>query len=276
MATFEADPQLLDSLIVTLKELRSHSNEKPVDPMRTRNTKKSTEESPTNINKVLEALLKEVSSQLEIMQKFREEQEKFREEQEKKVLDISNQLQEQKDQLDEVQQRGLKGNIIISSPTSDGKTSLLKTESDLEKDGISVIDHALSLIKSKYDVVIPVSDVQACHHLPNKSILLRVWNRRPGSAWASLTQAIKTGGNRQLNVFGNFHLTKRRNSILHHLRSLKKIGKINKFFSNENGQLSFRASENSKKLFVTYFSSSKDSTPKTLSIEEINLLLDKK
>ena len=37
----------------------------------------------------------------------------------------------------------------------------------LDEENSSVLDHALDLVKKKYGVDLPATDVQACHHLPS-------------------------------------------------------------------------------------------------------------
>jgi len=279
MVNFQADPKLLDLLIKGLTELRGYGNEaenpppQAGDQVRTRNTSAkqkpmNPDVNPQDINSVLSALVDLVTSSVEHNKKCREIQDK-------KIENLTIKVRQQDDHLDKIQQRGLKGNLILASPRSDGKTSIIKSEEELRKEGTSVSRHALDLIKSKYNVHLPEEDVQACHHLPNKSILIRVWNRRPGSAWSTLTQEIKKGGKKEVNVFANFHLTKRRNSILYHLRSLKKSGKISKLYSDENGQIGFKKNEKSDKTIVTYFSKSKDESSKTFSSEEIDILVNR-
>ena len=44
-----------------------------------------------------------------------------------------------------------------------------------------------------------------------------------------------------------FQLTNKRNSLMYHLKSMKKEGKISKLFSNENGQLGLKVSDTSEK-----------------------------
>ena len=84
------------------------------------------------------------------------------------------------------------------------------------------------LIKTKYNVVVPENDIQACHYLPNNTILVRFWNRKEGSPWDHLTTEIKKGGKKEVGLYANFQLTNKRNSLMYHLRSMKKEGKISK------------------------------------------------
>ena len=151
--------------------------------------------------------------------------------------ELGKQVREQGDELDECRQRSMKGNFILSSPTIPSKNvvTVMKTDDQLREDGETLVDHVRGLVKTKYDVVLPESDVQACHRLPNGTIILRLWNRRPGSAWSRMIDAIKSGLNKGYNLFANFHLTRKRNGLLYEIRQLKKSGKINKFYTDENG-----------------------------------------
>ena len=60
-------------------------------------------------------------------------------------------------------------------------------------------------------------------------------------------------GNKDIPVYVNFHLTKRRSSILFHLRILKREGKIVKFFSDEGGAIAMRVREGANKIRLTNF-----------------------
>jgi len=227
----------------------------------------------SDINSVLQALLTIVSAQVE-------DQRRLKAEQDRRFEDIENRVREQGDKLDEIQQRGLKGNLMISSPTNGGKQSLLKTPAQLEEEGVSVLDHVRELVRTKYNVDLPARDVQACHHVPSwpkgrkgqpeyKSVVLRIWNRTNGSAWSALVAGIMSGGVKEVNVYANFHLTKQRSDLLYHLRKLKEAKKITKFYTNENGHISYRVSEKSMKMKVTYFSTEKGSNPITLTPDEL-------
>ena len=65
--------------------------------------------------------------------------------------------------------------------------------------------------------------------------------------WDHLTTDIKQGGKKEVGLYANFQLTNKRNSLMYHLRSMKKEGKISKLFSNENGQLGLKVYDTSKK-----------------------------
>ena len=182
-------------------------------------------------------------------------------------------LREVQDELDEVKQRSMKGNLILSSPGNNQLklTTLIKSDTELKANNITFVGHIIDLIRQKYDVIIPEHDIQACHRLPNGSVIIRIWNRRPGSAWDALMTAIKTGaGDRSLNVFLNFHLTNRRNKIMYELRQLKKKKMIAKYYSDENGCLSFKKFDTDQKRRITFHHANADSAPMlTVTIDEL-------
>ena len=193
----------------------------------------------------------------------------------KVVKDLQDSLRRQEDELDEVKQRSLKGNIILSSDRRNG--SVIKSDEELKRSGKSICDHTLDLIREKYNVLIPIADVQACHRLKNNnSIILRIWNRAPGSAWWSFIDAIKSGMNRSYNLFANFQLTSRRNELSYHLRKMRKEKKISKIYTNENGQLCFKVHDQGEKIKVTYFSKNSSDCPCTWSTTDIDKFVSKK
>ena len=178
------------------------------------------------------------------------------------------------DELDECRQRTLKGNLIITSQAlpAKNKVCLLKTEQQLQQEGKSLTDHIIDLVKEKFNVDLPPEDIQVCHRLPSNAVLLRIWNRKSGSAWGQMLDGIKTGFNIGINVFFNFQLTKRRSGLLYKLRQLRKSGEIEKYYSDESGQLTVmvkKKEEHGKKDKITYYSKSKTSTPFTYTEEEL-------
>ena len=187
-------------------------------------------------------------------------------------------IREAEDELDEVKQRSLKGNLILTSPSNiqQGLTSLFMSDTELQANNITFTGHVVDLIRQKYGVVVPEQDIQACHRLPNGSIVLRIWNRKPGSAWSALLTAIKSGsGDRKLNVFLNFHLTHRRNKLMYELRQLKKKKVIAKYYSDENGCLSFKMREADPKKKITFHRVSLDGSPVlTATIAELQRMVE--
>lgn len=163
------------------------------------------------------------------------------------------------DELDEMQQRSLKGNLVLTSrdiPANPSRrTPAVKSvlRSDEELGDRSLLDHVLDLVKDKYQVTVPHSDVQACHRLPHGAVILRIWNRRPGSAWAKLSQAIKSKpSNPNLNFYANFHLTSRRQNLTFLVRNMKRNQQISRFYTDENGAISIKVKETDRKHVITF------------------------
>ena len=77
------------------------------------------------------------------------------------------------------------------------------------------------------------------------------------------------GGHRETNLYANFQLTSTCRSSVDHLRKLKSEKKIFKFYTNENGQVFYKSSENAKKFKVTFFSTKQNDLPKTLTVTEL-------
>ena len=181
--------------------------------------------------------------------------------------EVADKIREQEDELDESRQRSLHGNLIITSQNQSNKVSLIKFDQQLQQENLTLADHTIQLVKEKFDVVLSLSDIQACHRMPNNSIILRIWNRRNDSAWSQIVDSIKSGKNMGYNVFFNFHLTRRRSTLLYNMRQLKKSGDNSKFYSDENGQLTVmvrKKEEGGVKRKVTYYAKERNSPPKTL------------
>ena len=180
------------------------------------------------------------------------------------------------DETDEIKQRSLKGNLIISSPNIPNRNikSLIKSDAQLASENKSLTNHILELIYIKYGVRVPVQDIQALHRLPNSTLVLRIWRRTEDSAWFQLVNAIKTGGDQHQNFYLNFHLTHRRSKLVYELRQYKKAKKIHKFMTDENGAIAVKLNEQDAKIKLTFHRKRDDETPeKTFTINELHRLV---
>ena len=152
-----------------------------------------------------------------------------------------------------MKQRGRKGTLIVSSPSSkkgqkitslfenfrpksndveNGSVDNDKDYEDLEK----ILDH----IHSKYKVRVPVRDIQASHWLPNGNYILKFGDRSPRSAWRKLNAAMKSGGVKGINLFCNYNLTRSRQALMKCARDLKAAKKIQQYKCDDNAQISIR------------------------------------
>ena len=109
----------------------------------------------------------------------------------------------------------------------------------------------IRLIKEKTGVEFLLSDIDACHVLKKQgldsSYILRVSNRKPGSAWEVLSAGLLTGRNfktgsnfTKANVFINFQLTKRRGELSKKVREAKYANNIIKYGTDQNGRITVK------------------------------------
>ena len=107
------------------------------------------------------------------------------------------------------------------------------------------------LIFLKTGVVIPETDIVACHVLSKRgdvsSYIVRFGNQRPGSAWDTIASGMLTGKNKETkanftdaNVFLNFQLTKKRGELSKEVRKAKSEKKIVKYGTDQNGNITIR------------------------------------
>ena len=165
------------------------------------------------------------------------------------------------DHSDEIQQRSMKGNLIVSSPNIRGKASLtdrLTKGERLEND----TEMCLRLIKVKTGVEASVEDVQACHVLKregaNSTYIIRFANRRPGSAWEVIAAGLLTGRNSSsgksftdANVYLNFQLTKKKAEVSKAVREAKYKKAIIKYGTDQNGRITIKVAPESPWTVVT-------------------------
>ena len=159
---------------------------------------------------------------------------------------------------DEARQRGLKGNLIISSPTVSNKPSLLhpkKTKDSVT--GEERLENHLEVctraILAKTGVTVPAKDVYACHPITrrgaetNTVFVICFSNRNSGSAWESICSGLISGKNNQgeyftrENVYISFQLTPHRAAIAKVVRqSLGGKGGLARWKVDANGKVFFK------------------------------------
>ena len=171
-------------------------------------------------------------------------------------------------EIDETRQRGMKGNILVSCPVKNGQTRAGHSEvtegenKRLENDTEMVI----RLILDKTGVKIPIADVVACHPMGQSdkhTYVIRIMNRRPGSAWERLTAIMMkaTSMEKTVNVYLNFQLTEKRAALAKSVRTARSEGKIAGYSVDQNGKIKI------KKIGGTRY----DTTVK--SVEQLNSVI---
>ena len=143
------------------------------------------------------------------------------------------------EEVDETRQRGLKGNIILSSPHSETYPTLLVPENTASGGRETDLEMCLRLIQWKTTVSLQKEDVVACHRLGDTdrakySYVIRVNNHVNDRAWDKLATGMQTGkigkglsevNFQKMNVYLNFQLTKKRMAITHQCRMLQTRGR---------------------------------------------------
>ena len=180
-----------------------------------------------------------------------------------KVLEEKNRQLE--DEMDHQAQKSLKGKLMISSLPN---AAIIKTEEELEKEGTSLTTHIQNLVQMKLGVEVPTEDISACHRT-SSGLMLRISNFRPGSSFFAVVDAIKSGKNKEVQLFFNFALTRKRASLLYEVRQLKKAGKIHKFFTDFDGQITVKKDANAKKIKLCSKGNKKDYSVWTSTILEL-------
>ena len=107
---------------------------------------------------------------------------------------------ELEDEVDDYKQKNLAGKFVITCDRK--KPSEVKTQEELAADGgdRALPGHIVHLAKSKYGTTIKEDDISSCHYLPKGGIFFSLWNQRPGSPAAALTEAIKNSKEKTKNI----------------------------------------------------------------------------
>ena len=97
------------------------------------------------------------------------------------------------------------------------------------------------MIQQKTTVTIPEKDIVACHRIgrnkESHTYILSVANRKPGSAWESITAGMRKGFKDNSNIFINYQLTNRRIEISKAVKKAKKDRLITKYSIDANGKI---------------------------------------
>ena len=173
-----------------------------------------------------------------------------------------DQARENADELDDYKQKNLKGKFVITA--SSKKPTTMKKQEELASEGLEDLPaHIIELAKDKYKVTLAPEDIASCHYLPKGGIFFSLWNLKPGSAYTELTKNIKEGMHPHMNVYFNFMLTKRRGSLLYEVRQMKKVGRISRYYSDENGAISIKVNSKDKSKKLSSIHQAGSSTVKT-------------
>ena len=167
------------------------------------------------------------------------------------IKTLKNEVGDLTKEIDETRQRGIKGNLIISSPHND-KVSTIATHETVEGKRESDTQMIIRLILKKTGVTIDDKDVIACHQMgkqENHAYVIRLNNRKEGSAWHILTEGMMTGKNpdtgknfeRGVNLFINFQLTNKRAKLAKAVRQARTKQQIHKYYINQNGKIKVKA-----------------------------------
>ena len=160
---------------------------------------------------------------------------------EEEIKKLKNEIVDLTKEVDETRQRGMKGNLIISSPEKGG-TLAKHISGERESD----TDMVIRLIKQKTGVVVDKSDVIACHPMgkkkENHAYIIRLASRQQGSAWNIITEGMRTGKNSvskqnftRDNVYINYQLTEKRAKLAMLVRKARTDKIIHKYYITENG-----------------------------------------
>ena len=161
------------------------------------------------------------------------------------IKKLQSEVQELTKEVDETRQRGIKGNLIISSPEN-GRGGTLATPKTVGGKVESNTDMVIRLIQQKTGVVVEKKDIIACHPMGKKkeshAFVIRLASRQEGSAWEILTEGMRTGKNASTNenfskdnVYINYQLTNKRGKLAMAIRKAKSAETIHKYYINQNG-----------------------------------------
>ena len=222
-------------------------------------------------NKALTALVFNLKNAMEQLVTFVGKEENFC----PKVKEQETKTRHLEDLTDEMQQKSLIGSFIITSKANDDVESLIIPEKELKE---PLVSHIQTLALTKLNVTLPSEDIRSCHYLQDGSIMMTIFNLRPNSAYDQMVSEIKDPNmeRRKSNLYFNFMLTRRRNSLLYEVRKLKRDGDIFKYWSDFNGAITIKKEEGGQKQKLTSITNKKDYTIRSYSVKEVREEFGKK
>ena len=181
-----------------------------------------------------------------------------------KKVELKRDLEDEKDIR---KQSHLRGRFMITSP-SKGEDLV----GNAEKTGEQIIQHVKDLARDKYKVEISEAEISTCYALKTGGIVLGLWNQGRGSAFQRIVSQIKSNKDvdKEKNVYFNFMLTKKRNTLLFNVRKMKSTEGVNikKFFTDEFGSITVVTGDGEKEKITGIYDKEND-TMRTLSVEEL-------
>jgi hypothetical protein len=162
------------------------------------------------------------------------------------VKDIKKSTRVLEDQADDQEQRNMQGKLILCSRPNDANESCIQSKEELDQQGCSVKQHVVLLTKEKLGVDVKESDILRTYYFPNGNLSVQFDPiMTDDSALTKVVTAIKspTQHNKQMNLFFNFQLTRRRSQLLWEVRKLKKSGKIARYWTDSDGSITIRQKE---------------------------------
>ena len=228
-----------------------------------RKGKKGKEGSEDLDNKALTALVFNLKNAMEQLVTFVGKEENC-----PKLKEQETKTRHLEDLTDEMQQKSLIGSFIITSKANDELESLITQEKELKE---PLVTHIQTLALTKLNVALPSEDIRSCHYLQDGSIMMTISNLRPNSAYEQMVSEIKNPNmeRRKTNLYFNFMLTRRRNSLLYEVRKLKRDGVIVKYWSDFNGAITIKKEEGGQKQKLTSITSKKDYNVRTYTVKEV-------
>ena len=166
----------------------------------------------------------------------------------KEKEELATKMEKEADLLDEVQQRGLKGNLFVSSTTRRGKQGQVLEKVAREYTTVqgrrvveSDLEYVRRMLTRKTTHTINTTQVSACHGVGEKrdgdwdTFVISFWDRTKDSSWDILTTAMLTGKvggqlamEHGVNVFINHQLTKPRVALAKAARQARQARHIEK------------------------------------------------
>jgi hypothetical protein len=170
------------------------------------------------------------------------------------------------DSQEKLEQRYLKGKFVLTTVVRAGLERPFSEET--RENPSYAAEVVVEMVRKKLGVTITPDDLRTCHYTPCSAVVFWLGDLKYGSKCDNIIRAIQLGKNKKMNVYFNFMLTRRRTNLLYQVRWEKRAGKIQRFFSDNDGFITIVHHEGDLRYKLTDCFDTNNKTFSTFLVEE--------
>jgi hypothetical protein len=171
------------------------------------------------------------------------------------------------DLSDKLEQGYLKGKFVLTSVVRENQERLFPVEDNEKAD--QAVKVVVDMVKRKLGVDIAPINLGTCHYTQSGAIIFRMGDLKYGSTYDNMVRAIKSGKNREVNVYFNSMLTRRRTNLLYYVCLAKRAGNIHWFYSVAARYITIVHNKHDSRTRLTDFYTADTKNYSTMTVDEL-------